>query len=87
VTGTSPYKAGDRVRPSDLTGWAYTGLTGKPDLDPKAVRRYRKGDWVLELRALSDWRVAARVVSCRTIQEDQRWWREAGRRGVGPRKS
>jgi len=85
MTTDQPFKAGERVRPTDLIGWSYTGLTGKPDADPKAVRRYRKGDWVLELRAFSDWRTPARVVSCRTIQEDQRWWRDASRRARLPK--
>ncbi len=84
--GNSPFKAGDRVRPSELLGWACTGLTGKPDVDPKAVRRYRKGDWVLELTAYNDWRIAARVVSCRTVQEDQQWWRNARTRRRNPPK-
>jgi hypothetical protein len=61
----------------ELVGWAYTGLSGTPDEDPEALRRYRKGDWVLELRAFSDRGRRTRVISIRTVQEDQRWWREA----------
>jgi len=64
-----------------MAGWTYVGLTGKPD-QPEALRRYRKGDWVLELRARSNVALQTRVVTIRTTAEDEIWWAaERHRRG------
>ena len=75
-----PLQVGDLVSPSSLHGWTYVGLTGRPD-DPAAVRSYRKGEWVLELRARSNRALKAKVVSIRTThQDDVRWAEERQRR-------
>jgi hypothetical protein len=80
-----PFRAGDLVRPSGLEGWAYVGLSGRPD-DVSAVRRYRKGHWVLELRARSNVGLATKVVGIRTIAEDDDWWAAERERRTGPAK-
>jgi hypothetical protein len=74
-----PLQVGDLVSPSSLDGWIYVGLTGRPD-DPAAVRSYRKGEWVLELRARSNRTLKAKVVSIRTTQQDVVRWAEERRR-------
>ena len=81
MTG-APFSAGDKVRPNDLVGWTYTGLQGKPDKERDAVRRYRKGQWVLEIRAHSDRSRLARVMSVRTIAQDQAYWSDRRQRGI-----
>ena len=63
-------------------GWTYTGLTGTPDVDPAAVRRFSKGDWILELRAHGNRNRASSVMSIRTIEQDRHWWQQA-RRNAG----
>ena len=47
----APYEVGDRVNQNELTSWVYTGLSGRPGKDKHAVRRYKKGMWVLEILA------------------------------------
>ena len=79
MTQARPFSVGDLVRPSALHGWTYTGLAGKPD-DPAALRRYRKGEWVLELRARANVSLQTRVVSIRTTAEDDMWWAAERRR-------
>jgi hypothetical protein len=74
-----PFLIGDWVVPKTLIGWSYSGLAGRPD-DPSAVRRYRKGDWVLELSARSNVALRARVVAIRTTLEDDAWWSDERRR-------
>jgi len=69
-----PFQIGDRVRPTQLHGWTYTGLTGKPDIDSSAVRRYTNGWWLLEVRAYQNRTRLASVVSIRTPDEDKQWW-------------
>jgi hypothetical protein len=69
-----PFEIGDRIRPSELHGWTYVGLSGRPDRDAHAVRRYRKGHWCLELRAYANRALLAKVVSIRTLEEDTAWW-------------
>lgn len=70
----TPYEVGHRVHLQELYGWTYTGLEGKPGIDTHAVRRYVKGDWVLEIRAHTDQRRSAAVVSIRTREQDTQWW-------------
>lgn len=83
MTAAAPFEVGQRVRQADLVGWTYTGLTGTPDLDPKAVRRFIKGDWILELRAYSNRHRLSSVVAIRTAEQDRRWWQHA--RGAAQR--
>ena len=78
----SPFSVGDKVRPDQLVGWTYTGLKGKPDKEKDAVRRYRKGQWIVELRAHSDRSRLARVMSVRTIAQDQAYWSDQRQRRV-----
>ena len=70
----APYEVGQFVRPQELYSWTYTGLQGKPGIDVDSVRRYVKGDWVLQIRAHSDQRRSAAVVSIRTSAQDAQWW-------------
>ena len=72
----SPFQVGDRVSSADLATWSYVGLSGRPDVDRNAVRRYTKGQWVLEVRALSDRNRPSRVMSVRTSGEDADWWQD-----------
>jgi hypothetical protein len=69
-----PFGVGDKVRPNQLFDWTYTGLKGKPDKERDAVRRYRKGQWIIEVRAHSDRSRLARVMSVRTIAQDDAYW-------------
>lgn len=73
MTVAAPYELGQLVRPQELYGWTYTGLQGKPG-GAESVRRYVKGDWVLQVRAHSDPRRNAAVVSIRTREQDSQWW-------------
>ncbi|HET6470205.1 MAG TPA: hypothetical protein VFG38_00090 [Pseudomonadales bacterium] len=73
MTAAAPYEVGQLVRPHELYGWTYTGLQGKPGA-AESVRRYVKGDWVLQVRAHSDPRRNAAVVSIRTCAQDSQWW-------------
>jgi len=61
-------------------------VTGRPDADRDAVRRYRKGDWILELRAFVDRNRPARVVAIRTRAEDERWWSDERMRRLTSKK-
>lgn len=76
-TVAPPFEIGQRVVPSDLFGWVYTGLSGKPGA-PGACRRYTKGQWVLELMAQVDRKRTTRVTTIRTQSEDDHWWAEKG---------
>lgn len=69
-----PFSVGERVRPDQLVAWTYTGLKGKPDKEKDAVRRYGKGQWVIEIRAYSDRSRLARVMSVRTNAQDDKYW-------------
>ena len=71
-----PFQVGDRVDPGQLVSWVYTGLSGKPGKDKDAVRRYKKGIWVLEIRAHELASRTSRVVSIRNSEEDEIYWRE-----------
>ena len=82
MTAAPPFHVGQRLRQADLVGWTYTGLTGTPDVDPAAVRRFSKGDWILELRAYGNRNRASSVMSIRTIEQDRHWWQQA-RRNAG----
>jgi hypothetical protein len=83
----APYEVGNRVRLQELYGWTYTGLQGKPGVDAHAVRRYVKGDWVLEIRAHEDQRRIASVVSIRTREQDAQWWAAKRSRGSGSERT
>ncbi|MCP5178985.1 MAG: hypothetical protein R3E84_05030 [Pseudomonadales bacterium] len=63
------------MKPDELWGWEYVGLSGKPGLE-NAVRRFTNGDWALEVRALKDPGAPTRVVSIRTLAEDNAHWAE-----------
>jgi len=80
VSASAPYEVGQRVRPQELYGWTYTGLQGKPGIDADSVRRYVKGDWVMQIRAHADQGRSAAVVSIRTRAEDAQWWATERRR-------
>ena len=47
----APFKTGERVHPDQLRTWEYVGLSGKPGRDKHSVRRFKKGDWTLEVHA------------------------------------
>ena len=72
----APFRIGERVEPDQLQTWEYVGLSGKPGLDEHSVRRFRKGDWTLEVRAHKDPHSPTRVVSIRTRAEDGEYWAE-----------
>ena len=72
----TPFRVGERIRPEELVTWNYLGLSGRPGHDRHAVRRYRKGDWVLEIRANVNVRTPAVVTSIRTSLEDDAFWKE-----------
>jgi hypothetical protein len=72
----APFKIGERVHPDQLRTWEYVGLSGKPGLDRHSVRRFKKGDWTLEVRAFKDPRALSRVISIRTLDEDAELWAE-----------
>jgi hypothetical protein len=74
-----PFRVGEWVTPAVLAGWTYSGLAGRPDA-PSSVRRYRRGDWVLEVRARSNSALNARIVAIRTKEEDELWWADERRR-------
>lgn len=74
-----PFELGGRVRPNDLIGWVYTGLSGRPG-ESGAARRYVKGQWVLEVAALADRKRSARIVALRTQTDDEHWWAEKAAR-------
>jgi hypothetical protein len=72
----APFKTGERVHPDQLRTWEYVGLSGKPGHDKRSVRRFKKGDWRLEVHAHKDPRALSRVVSIRTLAEDDEHWTE-----------
>jgi hypothetical protein len=78
----APFEVGERVHASDLGAWTYTGLSGKPGKDKHAVRRFKKGIWVLEVYAHEDPSRASRVASIRTAAEDALHWQETRQRLV-----
>lgn len=75
-----PFEVGERISPASLHGWIYAGLSGTPDKDVNASRRYTKGMWVLELQAFSNKQRPAKVLAVRTETEDKEWW-DQQRRG------
>jgi hypothetical protein len=75
-TMEAPFKIGERIHPDQLIAWEYVGLTGKPGQDKHAVRSFKKGDWRLEVRAHRSPRAMSRVVSIRTLAEDDKHWTE-----------
>jgi hypothetical protein len=79
MTG-APFEIGERVHPDQLISWVYTGLSGKPGKDKDAVRRFKKGSWILEVRAHEISTRVTRVVSIRTQDEDESHWKETRER-------
>lgn len=71
-----PFKTGERVHPDQLQTWEYVGLSGMPGRDKHSVRRFKKGDWTLEVRAHKNPRSPSRVASIRTLSEDDDYWAE-----------
>ena len=72
----APFSVGERVNREQLRTWEYVGLSGKPGIDKHSVRRFKKGDWTLEVRAHKDPLSPTRVVSIRTLAEDDQIWSE-----------
>ena len=72
----APFEIGDRVDQNELTSWIYTGLSGKPGRDKHAVRRFKKGMWVLEVHAHVRPDEISRVVSIRSSDADEEFWSE-----------
>lgn len=72
----APFEIGDRVHPDQLRTWEYVGLSGKPGRDKHSVRRFRKGEWTLEVHARRDPQSSSRVVSIRTLAQDTQHWAE-----------
>jgi len=73
----APFKIGERVHPDQFRTWEYVGLSGKPGRDKHSVRRFKKGDWILEVQAQKNTSSSSRVVSIRTLAEDDQYWAEA----------
>ena len=78
--GDMPFRIGERIRPDQLATWNYIGLSGRPGRDRHAVRRYRKGDWVLEIHATLSFKNPSFVTSIRTAAEDDAFWKETRQR-------
>lgn len=76
----APFRVGERVRPDQLVTWTYTGLSGRPGLDKHAVRRYRKGEWILEIRANPKSGTVSVVTSIRTADQDDQFWKDTRHR-------
>ena len=72
----APFEIGDRVEPDQLRTWKYVGLRERPGRDKHSVRRFKKGDWRLDVRAHKDPHSPLRVVSIRTLVEDDQHWTE-----------
>ena len=72
----APFEVGDRIDQSELASWIYTGLRGKPGIDKHAVRRFKKGMWVLEVHAHVRPERNSRVVSIRSSAADEQFWSE-----------
>ena len=81
MTG-APHRVGEKVCPNELLGWVCTGLQGKPDKERAAVRRYRKGQWVMEVPAYSDRSRFAGVMSVRTVAQDEAYWSNRRQRRI-----
>lgn len=75
-----PFQVGEEIQPKQLSAWAYTGLSGIPGKDKNAVRRFKKGGWVLEVRAHQNRARVTRVVSIRTTTEDDTHWAQTRQR-------
>jgi hypothetical protein len=76
VMTKAPFEVGDRIDQNELATWVYTGLSGKPGVDKHAVRRFKKGMWVLEVRAHVRPEKPSRVVAIRSADEDELFWSE-----------
>ena len=70
----APFEIGDRVDQNRLTTWIYTGLSGKPGRDKNAVRRFKKGIWIIEVHAHVRPDKISRVVSIRSSDVDEQFW-------------
>lgn len=79
MTG-APFEVGERINPNQLISWSYAGLSGKPGKDTYAVRRFKKGTWILEVLAHEKATRVSRVVSIRTSDEDASHWLETRER-------
>lgn len=79
MTG-APFEVGERVNANQLISWSYAGLSGKPGKDLNAVRRFKKGAWILEVFAHEKATRESRVVSIRTSDEDASHWLETRER-------
>ncbi len=77
-----PFAVGEQIRPNHLVAWTYTGLRGKPNKERDAVRRYRKGQWVIQIRACTDRSRLSRVMSVRTIEQDNQYWSDERQRRI-----
>ncbi len=75
-----PFEVGEQVTPDQLLSWEYKGVTGKPGRDKHSVRRFKKGEWVLEVRAHKDPAARTRVLSIRTQSQDAVHWLETRQR-------
>lgn len=76
----APFEVGERINSSQLISWSYAGLSGKPGKDTSAVRRFKKGAWILEVFAHEKASRESRVVSIRTSEEDASHWLETRER-------
>ena len=72
----APFAIGERVHPDQLQTWEYVGLSGKPGRDKHSVRRFKRGDWILEVQAHKNPNPSSRVASIRTLAEDDQYWAE-----------
>lgn len=72
----APFEIGERIHPDQLRTWEYIGLSGMPGRDKHPVRRFKKGDWTLEVHAHKNPNSSSRVVSIRTLAEDDQYWAE-----------
>jgi hypothetical protein len=72
----APYEVGDFIEQNELATWIYTGLSGKPGRDKHAVRRFKKGMWVLEVHAHTRPDRRSRVASIRSADADDLFWSE-----------
>ena len=82
----APFEVGDRVSAEHLMDWEYKGLSGKPGQEG-ARRRFAKGQWVMEVRAMANPKARTRVVSIRTRDADETHWQETRARLMRNKKS
>ena len=75
----APFGVGDRISADHLIDWEYRGLSGKPGQEG-ARRRFVKGQWVLEVRAMANPKARTRVTSIRTQDADEIHWQETRER-------